>query len=83
MKDARAFASGDYAAALMKGASISDAEQEAVLNKLTYFTGLSKDYLLKANMRVKEVQFYRNYYAKTTKYLAASIQGIPVFHKTC
>ncbi|HNP20570.1 MAG TPA: hypothetical protein PKM63_09185 [Panacibacter sp.] len=57
LKDARAFASGDYAAALMKGASISDAEQEAVLNKLTYFTGLSKDYLLKANMRVKEVQF--------------------------
>lgn len=56
-KEARAFASGEYAAALMKGDNISDAEKEAVITKLSYYTGLSKDYLGKANMRVKEVQF--------------------------
>ncbi len=57
LKDARAFASGEYAAALMKGDNISDAEKESVISKLSYYTGLSKDYLIKANMRVKEVQF--------------------------
>jgi len=57
LKDARLFAAGEYAGALMKGDDISDAEKEAVINKLSYFSGLSKDYLYKANMRVKEVQF--------------------------
>lgn len=57
VKDARAFASGEYANALIKGDNITDAEKETVITKLSYFTGLSKDYLYKANMRVKEVQF--------------------------
>ncbi len=57
LKDARAFASGDYAAALMKGDALSGAEKENVLNKLSLFTGLNKEYLLKANLRVNEAQF--------------------------
>lgn len=57
LKDARLFAAGEYANALMKGDEISDAEKETVINKLSNYTGLSIDYLNKANMRVKEVQF--------------------------
>ncbi len=57
LKDARAFASGDYATALMKGDQLTDAEKTAVLDKLALYTGLSKEYLTRANLRVNEPQF--------------------------
>lgn len=53
----REFASGEYATALMKGSAISDAEKDLIAGKLSGFTGLSKVYLLNANLRVTEPQF--------------------------
>jgi carboxypeptidase C (cathepsin A) len=55
--EARQYASGDFAAALMKGSKLTDAEKAAVAKKLAHFTGLSEDYLLKANLRVTLAQF--------------------------
>jgi len=57
LKDARTFAAGEYSTALIKGDRISDEEKNQVAGKLSAFTGLSKDYLLKANLRVNEPQF--------------------------
>jgi carboxypeptidase C (cathepsin A) len=57
LTQARQFASTEYAAALMKGSKLSDAERADVLKKLEYFTGLSEDYLKKAGLRVKLPQF--------------------------
>lgn len=57
IKDAEAFAEGEYSSALMKGDHLSDAEKENILTKLASFTGLSKDFLLRANLRVTEPQF--------------------------
>ena len=57
IKDAEAFAEGEYASALMKGDHLSDAERENTLTKLAGFTGLSKDFILRANLRVTEPQF--------------------------
>ncbi|HRH50529.1 MAG TPA: hypothetical protein PLP23_17370 [Panacibacter sp.] len=57
LKEVRIFAGGEYSAALMKGDQLTDAEKANVLNKLSAFTGLSKDYLTKANLRVNEPQF--------------------------
>jgi carboxypeptidase C (cathepsin A) len=57
VNEARAFAGGEYAAALLKGASISDGEKDSIATKLATFTGLSKEFLLKANLRVMEQQF--------------------------
>ena len=57
LKEVRIFTAGDYASALMKGDLLTDAEKENVLNKLSAFTGLSKDYWSKANLRVNEPQF--------------------------
>lgn len=57
LKDARAFAFGDYANALLKGDQLNDAERDKVLDKLVGFTGLSKDYWDKANLRVLQPQF--------------------------
>jgi carboxypeptidase C (cathepsin A) len=57
LADARKFASTDYAAALMKGSNLSDAEKSDVIKKLAHFTGLSEDYLAKAELRVTLPQF--------------------------
>jgi carboxypeptidase C (cathepsin A) len=55
--EARQYAKGDYAAALFKGNTISSAEEAAVAKRLSYFTGLSEDYLMKAHLRVTLGQF--------------------------
>ena len=46
-----------YSAALLKGDSLSDAERDAVAQKLHEYTGLSTEYIKKANLRVREPQF--------------------------
>lgn len=57
LKEVRAFASGDYASALQKGDLLSDGDRVLVLNKLSAYTGISKEYWDKANLRVKQPQF--------------------------
>ncbi len=57
LKEVRNFAGGDYTNALMKGDKLPDAEREQILNKLVAYTGLSKDYLDKANLRVNQPQY--------------------------
>ena len=57
LDDARQFASTEYAAALMKGSKLSSNEAADIAQKLAGFTGLSEDYLIKANLRVMLPQF--------------------------
>ncbi len=57
VNEARTFANGEYATALLKGSTISAAEKEAVAKKLSHFTGLDESYILKADLRVKLPQF--------------------------
>jgi carboxypeptidase C (cathepsin A) len=57
LTQARKFAGTEYADALIKGSSLSPEESADVLKKLSYFTGLSEDYLSRAHLRVKLGQF--------------------------
>jgi carboxypeptidase C (cathepsin A) len=57
LKEAREFASTEYAAALMKGSNLSPTEKAAVAKKVSHFTGLSEDYLVKADLRVSLSQY--------------------------
>lgn len=57
LKEVRLFSLGEYASALMKGDLMTNAERESLLNKLTMYSGLSKDYWNKANLRVNQPQF--------------------------
>ena len=57
LKEVRAFAFGEYATALLKGDQLSADEREKILNKLVAYTGLSKDYWDKANLRVNQPQY--------------------------
>lgn len=52
IEEARQFAHGPYATALLKGSDISDAETDQIAQQLSRFTGLSVEYLKRANLRV-------------------------------
>lgn len=57
LKESRLFAKTEYTQALMEGDQLSGAAREKALDRLAYFTGLSKSYLDKANLRVTEPEF--------------------------
>jgi carboxypeptidase C (cathepsin A) len=53
----RQFAVTEYASALMKGSQLSATEKADIAKKMSHYTGLSEDYLIKANLRVNLPQF--------------------------
>ena len=59
LDEARKFAQTDYAGALMKGSNLGEAEKAEVAKKLSRFTGLNEDYLVKADLRVNLPQFMK------------------------
>ncbi|WP_448657989.1 S10 family peptidase [Sphingomonas sp. CJ99] len=59
VEEARAFAIGPYAAALLKGNSLSAGERSAILPQLSRFTGVSQAYLANADLRLSPGRFYK------------------------
>ncbi|WP_321394279.1 S10 family peptidase [Emcibacter sp.] len=59
IEEARQFALNDYMLAIFKGNRLSETEQEAVLDKLSLYTGLEKSYLKKTRLWVNEFRFMR------------------------
>ncbi|MFZ0661608.1 MAG: peptidase S10 [Acidobacteriaceae bacterium] len=60
LKQVEAFAMGDYTHALQQGTDLSQADKQAIAEKLHEYTGLSVAYLLKANLRVSGPDFSKN-----------------------
>lgn len=59
LKESEQFALGEFAAALLKGDWLSQDEKNKIAEKLSYYTGLSKEYCLQNNLRVTEDRFYK------------------------
>lgn len=59
IKESEAFALGEYATALLKGGWLTAEETDRIATKMSYYTGLSKEYCLNANLRVEENRFYK------------------------
>ena len=81
LDEVRAFALGDYATALAKGSKLGAAERQAVAQKLAAYTGLSSDYVLKANLRVTAGRFEKELLrdqGRTTGQLDARFLGIDI-----
>jgi carboxypeptidase C (cathepsin A) len=55
--EARAFAFGEYAAALVKGNTLTKAEVQATAQKLARYTGLPAAYLERTNLRVSASRY--------------------------
>lgn len=57
--EAKAFASGEYAAALMKGQALTGPERDAIRAKLARYTGLSEQYVERTDLRVSPGRFWK------------------------
>ncbi len=57
LEEVRRYAAGPFTAALLKGDALTDAERDAVAEKVHEYTGLSTEYLKYANLRVSENAF--------------------------
>lgn len=60
LKESEKFAIGEYATALIKGGWMTDEEKSRIAEKMAYWTGLSKELCLQANLRVDENRFYKS-----------------------
>ncbi len=58
-EEARRYAIGPYATALLKGEDLPAEERAAVRRELARLTGLSETYLEQANLRVTDQRFYK------------------------
>ena len=63
----RAFAQGDYAHALIAGADLPAGQRAAVLEQLVRFTGLEKELIDRANLRISPYLFFENLLRKEGK----------------
>ncbi|MGH9598069.1 MAG: S10 family peptidase, partial [Edaphobacter sp.] len=57
LDEVQKFALGEYMTALLQGSELTDAERQAVAEKLHGYTGLPVDYLLRADLRVTGGEF--------------------------
>ena len=57
LAEAREFAMGEYTVALMQGAAISSDKRADIIKKLAMYTGLSTDYITRADLRIKIGRF--------------------------
>ncbi|MGB5646869.1 MAG: peptidase S10 [Muriicola sp.] len=64
VEESRMFTYTTYAPALYKGNLLSSSEKESIAEKLGYFTGLDKAYILKSNLRVLIPRFQKQLLAE-------------------
>lgn len=57
LNEVRDFANGPYVSALAKGSNISEAEKDSVAKQMSAYTGLSVDFLKRADLRVDLARF--------------------------
>ena len=59
LKKVEAFALNDYALALMQGNALSQEDREDIIAKVARFTGLTKEYVARANLRINIMRFVK------------------------
>jgi carboxypeptidase C (cathepsin A) len=57
--ECRKYTFNSYASALYRGSLLSDVEKNEVAEKLSYFTSLDKEYILKSNLRILMHRFQK------------------------
>ncbi|HEV3139842.1 MAG TPA: hypothetical protein VGY57_04975 [Vicinamibacterales bacterium] len=70
----RTFAWGEYLAGLTKGNTLTDAEKNAMAQKLARFTGLSPQFILNANLRVS-AERYRKELLRDRRLVVGRLDG--------
>ena len=57
LREVEKFAGTDYLVALFQGDDLPKAEQERIADQLHRYTGLSKQYILRSNLRINAIRF--------------------------
>ena len=59
LKEVEAYAGGEYLAVLFKGDTVTKEEKERVAERLHRYTGVSKDYALRSDLRIYALRFIK------------------------
>jgi len=59
VKEAEEFALGEYTHALMKGNSLSKDERANIVKKLSYYTGISEQFIDRSNLRINDQHYFK------------------------
>ncbi|MCC7190303.1 MAG: hypothetical protein IT312_16325 [Anaerolineales bacterium] len=59
LKEAEEFALGEYAKALLKGASLTKEERAEIVKKVSYFTGISEQFIERSNLRINDQHYFK------------------------
>jgi len=59
LKEAKEFAWGAYASALLKGDSLSAEERASVTERLAHYTGISEDFIQRTNLRILDQHYFK------------------------
>lgn len=59
LKESEEFALGEYASALMKGASLPKEERKRIAEKLSRLTGISVEFIERGNLRIHTFHFFK------------------------
>jgi len=59
LKEAEEFALGDYAKALLKGSSLTKEERAQIVEKVSYYTGISGQFIERSNLRIHAQHFFK------------------------
>lgn len=57
LRDTEKFAGSDYLVALFQGDNLPQAERERIADQLHRYTGLTKQYILRSNLRINAIRF--------------------------
>jgi carboxypeptidase C (cathepsin A) len=67
LDEVRTFAAGPYAAALAKGDALSDSERDAIATQIARYTGLDKQYVIGARLRIGPSHFRKQLLLRETR----------------
>gem|GEM_PF-2049685 len=59
LDEVETFALGEYATALLKGATLPDAERAQIVRRLAAYTGLTAEYIERSNLRIQDHRFVK------------------------
>jgi carboxypeptidase C (cathepsin A) len=59
LKEAEKFAAGEYAAALLKGDTLTKSERSQIVEQMARYTGLSPEFIEHSNLRINDQHFFK------------------------
>jgi len=59
LKEAEEFALGEYAGALLKGDALTGEERAGIVEKVSLYTGISKEFVERSNLRINDQHFFK------------------------